>query len=69
MILVRLPKNIEKRLADLARETKKSKEFYIKKALEFYLEDVEDTYLALSVLEKPGKRWTHEEIEKELDVF
>lgn len=46
MIAIRLPKEIEGRLADLARKTGRTKSFYVRQALEEHLEDLEDAYLA-----------------------
>jgi len=33
-----------------------------------FLDDMEDSYLALKRLENPQKRWTQEELEAELDL-
>jgi len=68
MISVRLPKDIEKRLDYLAKETGRTKTYYVKEALVEHIDDLEDAYLALSRLEKPGKRWTLEELENERDL-
>ncbi len=45
-ITARLPAQMEQRLADLAKLTKRSKSFLIKEALECYLEDLEDVAIA-----------------------
>jgi RHH-type transcriptional regulator, rel operon repressor / antitoxin RelB len=55
MTSVRLPANIENRLSDLCQLTKRSKSFYIKEAIEQYLEDMEDTYIALERISNPGR--------------
>jgi len=68
MLAVRLPDHIEKRLADLAQKTGRTKTYYVREAILSYLDDLEDTYLALNRLEKPAKRWTQEELESDLDV-
>jgi RHH-type rel operon transcriptional repressor/antitoxin RelB len=68
MLAIRLPESIEKRLSDLASKTGRSKTFYAKEAILNYLEDMEDTYLALNRLEKPAKRWTLEDIENDADL-
>jgi len=68
MLALRLPEDIEKRLADLAKKTGRTKTYYAKEAILTYLDDIEDTYLALNRLEKPGKRWALEDLEKDLDV-
>lgn len=68
MLTVRLPKDIEKRLNDLASHTGRTKTFYVREAILEHLEDLEDTYLALNRLEKPAKRWSLDELEKDLDL-
>jgi len=49
-ISVRLPNDMEQRLADLATKTGRKKSFYIKEALVNYLEDLEDIYYAEKTL-------------------
>ena len=49
---VRFSPEIEERLERLARETGRSKSFYIKQMVEGSIDDVEDCYLAESVLER-----------------
>jgi RHH-type rel operon transcriptional repressor/antitoxin RelB len=68
MLAIRLPENIEKRLALLAKKTGRTKTYYARVAILKHLEDMEDTYLALSRLENPGKIWSQEEIEAELGL-
>ena len=68
MLAIRLPETVEKRLALLAQKTGRTKTYYAKEAILTYLDDLEDTYLALNRLEKPEKRWTQEELEKNLDL-
>jgi RHH-type rel operon transcriptional repressor/antitoxin RelB len=46
MLAVRLPQDIENRLATLAEKTGRSKTFYVRQAIEEHLEDLEDLYLA-----------------------
>ena len=33
-----------------------------------FMEDVEDVYVAISRLRTPAKRWTQDELEKEVDL-
>ena len=65
---VRLPETLEKRLNHLAKETHRSKSFYIKRAVEDFLEEREDYLLALAIKERIdlGKESTYslEEVEK-----
>jgi RHH-type rel operon transcriptional repressor/antitoxin RelB len=46
MLAIRLPVDIEKRLAELARSTGRTKTFYVREAIMEYLDDLEDIYLA-----------------------
>lgn len=68
MIAVRLPEDIEQRLADLAARTGRTKTFYVREALLEYLDEMEERYIAIDRLENPAKRWTLEELERDLDV-
>ena len=51
MLTVRLPDNIEKRLNALALATKRPKSYYVREALERFMEDMEDAYLAETAYE------------------
>jgi RHH-type transcriptional regulator, rel operon repressor / antitoxin RelB len=68
MIAVRLPEEIERRLAELAARTGRTKTFYVREAIVEYLDEMEERYIALDRLEHPSKRWTLDEMERELDV-
>jgi RHH-type rel operon transcriptional repressor/antitoxin RelB len=46
MLAIRLPEGIEKRLNVLAKETGRTKTFYVREAILRYLEDMEDVYLS-----------------------
>ena len=46
MIAVRLPKEIESRLDNLAKLTGRTKTFYVREAILDHLEDLEDIYIA-----------------------
>jgi RHH-type transcriptional regulator, rel operon repressor / antitoxin RelB len=46
MLAIRLPKELEDRLADMAKKTGRTKTFYAKEAIMNYLEDLEDAYIA-----------------------
>lgn len=63
-IALRLSPELDKRLTTLAKKTHRSKSYYAREAIEHYIEDLEDYYLAMSVLENPGKIYTLEEVEK-----
>ncbi len=68
MIVIRLPKKIEHRIAVLAKRTGRTESFYVREAIMAQLDDLEDKYLALDRLENPGKRWTLEQLEQGLDL-
>lgn len=68
MLAIRLPEDIENRLTELASKTGRTKTFYAKEAILEHLSEMEDKYLALNRLENPGKRWTLDELEQELDL-
>lgn len=46
MLAIRLPESIEKRLDALAKETGRTKSFYVREAILEHLDDLEDIYLA-----------------------
>jgi RHH-type rel operon transcriptional repressor/antitoxin RelB len=60
MIAVRVPEEIEKRLETLAKSTGRTKTYYVRKAIEEYLDDLEEIYLAEKVREdiRSGKEKT-----------
>jgi RHH-type rel operon transcriptional repressor/antitoxin RelB len=66
MIAIRLPEEIDNRLKALAERTGRTKTWYAREAILRYIEDLEDTYIALDRLENPAKRFTMEEAEKVL---
>ena len=55
MLAIRLPSEIEARLAHLAQETGRTKTFYAREAILAHLEELEDYYLAERVMEKVRK--------------
>ena len=69
---IRLPPAIDKRLSSLATKTGRSKAFYLREIIERGLEDAEDTYLAVKVLDRvrSGKEkvFTLAEVEKSLGM-
>lgn len=62
MTSVRLDNNIENKLSKLCALTKRSKSFYIKEALEVYLEDAQDYIIALEREKKPSKLLSTDEV-------
>ncbi|MBF0785800.1 ribbon-helix-helix domain-containing protein [Muribacter muris] len=71
-LTVRLPNELQQRLDYLATQTGRAKSFYVKQALEAYLEDLEDLLLANAVLERvrAGKEkvYSLEDVENELNL-
>lgn len=68
MLAIRLQPDIEQRLEALAKKTGRTKTFYAREAIEEHIEDLEDTYIALQRLEKPGRIHTSDEVERELGI-
>ncbi len=68
MLAIRLPVDIEKRLADLAAKTGRTKTYYAREAILEHIEQLEDKYVAEERLAHPGKRWSLEELEQGLDL-
>ena len=68
MLAIRLPEEIEKRLSVLAKKTGRSKTYYVREAVIDHLEKFEDIYLSLERVESPAKRWSLEDLEKEIDL-
>jgi RHH-type rel operon transcriptional repressor/antitoxin RelB len=68
MISVRLPESVERRLASLAEKTGRSKSYYVRLAIEEFLEDREDYLLAVSVLEKNNPRVPLEDLVRDLGL-
>lgn len=69
MLTLRLPKELEDRLDRLAKETGRTKTFYIKQAIEDRIEEIEDIYLSEKVLEnlRAGKEkvYSIDEVKKD----
>ena len=68
MLAIRLSPDIEKRLDELSKKTGRTKTYYAREALVKYIDDLEDYYLGQERLKNPGRRWTMEEVEKELGL-
>lgn len=65
---IRLPEELHKRLEALCLETDRQKSYYIKQALEEYLEEKEDYLIALGRLTKPSSVISLAEVEKTLGL-
>ncbi len=68
MLSVRVPKSLEERLDRMALRTHRTRSYFVKKALEKYLEDEEDYIDAVAAYEEHirtgGKTYTMEEIKQ-----
>lgn len=69
---IRLNPDIEQRLDNLAAKTGRSKAFYLREIIDRGLEDMEDYYLAASVLERIRKGeervYSLDEVERDLGL-
>lgn len=68
MLAVRLPEILEKRLSHLAEQTHRSKSYYVKQAIQDFLDEQEEHLIALARLEKKNPRITLKEMERRLDL-
>ncbi len=68
MLAVRLEPEIEARLSRLARETGRSKSYYVKQAISEFLQDYENHLLAIAVLERDEPRTSLKDMRKELGL-
>jgi RHH-type rel operon transcriptional repressor/antitoxin RelB len=66
MLVLRLPPDIEQRLASLARKTGRSKSWFAREAILRQIEDIEDTYLARRRRQRSGPRVSLEGMERDL---
>lgn len=68
MLSIRLSSEIEQRIAALAQKTGRSKTYYVRKAVEDFLEEEEDYLLAVARLEEKNDRVTFEEVKRLVEV-
>jgi len=68
MLAIRLPSDIESRLAALAKKTGRTKTFYAREAIVEYLSGLEAEYLAVKRMKNPGRIWTSEEVKRHLGM-
>ena len=68
LLAVRVPEELESRLGNLAEKTGRSKSFYIRKALEQFIEDQEDYLLAVSVLKENNNSFSLKEVKQNLGL-
>lgn len=63
-LAIRLEPDLEQRLENLSKKTHRSKSFYAREAIAHYIEELEDYYLAVTILKEPMKIYSLEEVEK-----
>ena len=68
MLAVRLDPAMEDKLSKLAADTGRSKSYYVKQAIQAFLEDREDYLLGLAALERAGSRTSLAKFRKELGL-
>jgi len=68
MLALRLDPKIEERLERLAKKTGRTKSYYAREAILEHIQDLEDTYLALRRLGRPGKTYSAREVKRELGL-
>jgi RHH-type rel operon transcriptional repressor/antitoxin RelB len=68
LVAVRLEEDLNARLNKLAKSTGRSKSFYIQQAIARFMEDMEDTFIAIERLENPGQRYSMDEVKEMLNV-
>ncbi|MCR5855374.1 DUF6290 family protein [Mesorhizobium sp. J428] len=68
MLALRLPKEIEDRLDDLARKTGRTKSYYAREAILEHLDDLEDLYLAEQRMRDNPQFISFNEVLQKLDI-
>jgi RHH-type rel operon transcriptional repressor/antitoxin RelB len=68
MLAVRLDPIVEAKLSKLAAETGRSKSYYVKQAIQEFLEDREDYLLGMAALERAEPRTSLADVRKELGL-
>jgi RHH-type rel operon transcriptional repressor/antitoxin RelB len=67
-LAIRLTGDLLTRLSSLAKRTGRTKTFYAREAIFRYLDEMEDTFVAIQRIEKPGKRMSMKDAEKALGL-
>lgn len=65
MLAIKLPEEIENRLAELAARTGCTKTYYVREAILEHLDEIEEKYLAVDRLEKAGNNLASNALELE----
>lgn len=67
-LAIQLSPDVEQRLKAVADRTGRSQSEHASEAILRYLEDLEDELIARERLERPERRWTLDDLERELDL-
>ena len=67
MLAIRIPEEIEHRLAELAAKTGRTKAYVAREAILEHLDEMEAKYSTIDRLAKAGKRWTLDDLEEGVD--
>jgi predicted DNA-binding protein len=69
LIAIRLTDDLNKRIEAIAKKVERSKSFIIRKGIENYLEELEDSQNALNILNDPTTKWLdYDRAKKKLDL-
>lgn len=68
MLVIRLDKKTEERLAKLALRTGRTKTYHAREAILEHLEDLEDMHLAFDRLAHPERIYSAEEVKRTLGL-
>ena len=68
MLAIRLPDQIDRRLASLAKKARRTKTDVAREAIVEHLDDLEDYYVAIARLEENLKSIPLDEVEKRLGL-
>ena len=66
--VVRISKALDERLDSLAAKTGRRKSYYASKAIERYLEDLEDYHDAKAALKRSARNYTLDELARKLGL-
>lgn len=68
MLAIRLPSETEEKITRLAKKTGRSKTYYVRKAIEIFLENEEDYLLAIARLEEKNDRISFEALKRFVEM-